>query len=74
VQFDTGQTLTVNDWQLNSGETVPADTKAEAGWRGNTWAVLNPYCAASDTLPAETLGDESDSALSTEDGYTLTLE
>lgn len=70
----TGFDLTVRDWQLNASETVLADTKLEPGWRGNYWIASNPYCAASDNLPADLMLSQSGSYLTTESGNFLTTE
>jgi hypothetical protein len=70
----SGTTIEVQDWQLNLGETVPTGTKARASWYRNVWVLENPYCAASDTLPDETMGSESGELLTTEAGAILITE
>lgn len=48
----TGESITVQDWWFNSGESAEADTKIIAQQVGDTWIVTQFYCSVSDTLPA----------------------
>lgn len=48
----TGHTLTVQDFWMNTGESIPLDTRIKCVWYRNVWTWDQAYCAAGDNLPA----------------------
>jgi hypothetical protein len=41
---DTGDTVTVNDWFLSSGESIASGTKVKAEWYCGKWYVTAAEC------------------------------
>ena len=45
---DSQLSVTAYDWFLNTGESIPANTKVRVDWYHRVWVITNAYCDASD--------------------------